>query len=127
MARVCQQLRQARESQNLSVQQVAEITKIRGDHIRAVEDANFEVFSALVYIKGFVRTYATLLKLNVPSVMADLDSELKQSKKFAALPPLTDQPRGVLDFVMLQLSKLDWRKSLAGLGVLTLALIILIV
>src|ERR1051325_2931040 len=97
MPSVPEQLRQAREAQNLSIQQVAEITKIRGDHIRALEQASFNVFSAPVYIKGFVRTYATLLKLDVPQVMADLDAELRQSKKFAELPPLTDRRRGILD------------------------------
>jgi cytoskeletal protein RodZ len=125
--RVSDQLREARESQNLSVQAVAETTKIRGDHIRALEEANYDVFSAPVYIRGFVRTYATILKLDVPQVMAALDAELRQTEKFSEPPPLSDEPRGFLDFVMLQLSKLDWRKSLVGVSVLAVALIVVIV
>src|ERR1041384_7815024 len=117
MSTVAEQLRQAREARNLTVQQLAEITKIRSDHIRALEEGNFDVFSAPVYIKGFVRSYATLLKLDVPEVMSTLEAELGQTQKFSEPPPLSDEPRGILDFVMLQLSKLDLRKSAIGLGI----------
>jgi cytoskeletal protein RodZ len=117
MSTVAETLRQAREAKNLSVQQVVEITKIRTDHLRALEEGNFDVFSAPVYIRGFVRGYSTLLKLNVPEIMAALEVELGQTKKFAVPPPLSDRPRGVLDFLMLQLSTVDWRKGLIGLGV----------
>jgi len=111
MSTVAEQLLLARKAQNLSVNEVAEITKIRGDHIRALEEGNFDSFSAPVYIRGFVRTYSTLLKLDVPKVMATLDGELGQTEKFREPPPLSDQKRGVLDFLTLQLSKLNWRAA----------------
>ena len=118
MSTVSEQLREARESQKLSVHQVAEVTKIRTDHLRALEEGNFDVFPAPVYIRGFVRSYSVLLKLDVPQVMAALEAELGKTKKFSEPPPLSDHPRGALDFVMLQLSKVDWRKGLIVLGVL---------
>jgi len=117
MASVAEQLHQAREARHLSVQQVADITKLRTDHVRALEEGNYAVFSAPVYIRGFVRTYSTLLKLDVPQVMATLDAELGQTRKFAEPPPLTDGPRGPVDAVMLQLSRLDWRKTGIALGI----------
>lgn len=89
---------------------------MRSDHLRALEEGDYSVFSAPVYIRGFVRTLSTLFKLDVPQVMATLDAELGQTKQFAEPPPLTGPPRGVLDFLMLQLSKLDWRKSALVLG-----------
>jgi cytoskeletal protein RodZ len=116
MSTIAEQLHQAREAKHLTIEQVAEITKIRTDHLRALEEGNFNVFSAPVYIRGFVRTLSTLLKLDVPQVMAALDGELSQTKKFAEPPPLSDHPRGVLDFVMLQLSRVDWRIGAAVLG-----------
>ena len=116
MSTVAEKLRQARETQNLTVHQVADITKIRTDHIRALEQGDFNVFPAPVYIRGFVRTYATLLKLDVPQTMAALDAELGRTEKFSEPPPLMDQKRGSLDFVMLQLSKVNWRKGLIVLG-----------
>src|SRR5689334_9704940 len=118
MSTVAEKLRQAREAQKITVHQVAEITKIRTDHIRALEEGNFNVFSAPVYIRGFVRTYATLLKLDVPQTMSALDAELGRTEKFSEPPPLTDQPKTMVDFAMLQLSKVDWRKGLLALGVL---------
>jgi cytoskeletal protein RodZ len=109
MATVSEQLRRAREQQQLDVYQVAEITKIKTDHIRALESGSFDVFPAPVYIRGFVRTYAMMLKLDVRQLLTDLDGELGQSEKFRDPPPLTNTPRGALDFVMLQLSRLNWR------------------
>jgi cytoskeletal protein RodZ len=109
MSTVAEQLHSGREARSLTIHQVAEVTKIRTDHIRALESGNFDVFSAPVYIRGFVRSYAVLLKLDVPQVMAELDSELGKTEKFHEPPPLTLQKRGVLDFLTLQLSKLDWR------------------
>jgi len=126
MATVAEQLRSAREARNLSVNEVADTTKIRTDHIRALEAGDFNVFTAPVYIRGFVRCYATLLKLDVPAVMRSLDNELGQTEKFSEPPPLSAQRRGVLDFVMLQLSKLSWRKGLILLAGVAVVLAVII-
>ena len=116
MPTVAEQLRQARTARNLTVQQVAEILKIRTDHLAALEEGDYSVFSAPVYIRGFVRSYSTLLKLDVPGIMATLDTELGASGQFPEPPPLSDQPRGFLDSIMLLLSKVDWRKTAVVLG-----------
>jgi cytoskeleton protein RodZ len=117
MATVAEQLRLAREEQKLNVYQVAEITKIKTDHIRALESGTYDSFSAPVYIRGFVRTYAKVLKLDVAKVTADLESELSKTEKFSEPPPLTPKKGGVLDFLMLQLSKLNLRIVAIGAGV----------
>jgi len=115
MSRVAEQLRQARETQHLSLSQVAEITKIRTDHLAALEEGKFEVFPAPVYVRGSVRSYSTLLKLDVPQIMATLESELGQNKRMLeGIPP--EPPRGIVDFLMLQLSKMDWKKAVIGLS-----------
>ena len=126
MPTVAEQLRTSREAQGLTVYQVAEITKIRTDHIRALEEGKYEAFAAPVYVRGFVRTYAALLKLEVPLLMSLLEAELSQTEKFRELSPLFDEPRGFLDVVVLQLAKVDWRVALPSLGVaLTLLIAIL--
>ena len=133
MPTVAEQLRAARETRKLSVTEVAEITKIRTDHIRALEEGNFDVFVAPVYIRGFTRTYATLLKLDVPAIIQALTVELGETEKFAEPPPLSKERKGILDFLMLQLSKVNWQKSAVGLGglavigILILAVIIILV
>ncbi len=120
MPTVAEQFRRAREEQQLDIYQIAEITKIKTDHIRALESGNYDVFIAPVYIRGFVRTYARSLKLDEAHIMADLDVELGQSEKFREPPPLTGPHEGALDFVMLQLSKLNWRIVVAVVGVLAM-------
>jgi cytoskeletal protein RodZ len=126
MSTVGEQLRGAREARSLTVEQVAEILKIRTDHVRALEDGNYDVFSAPVYIKGFVRTYSTLLKLEVPATMAALEAELGQTKRFAEAPALTGEPKGLVDFAMLQLSKVDWRKGVWVAGTLAMLIIVIV-
>lgn len=128
MSTVAEQLRLAREANKLTVYQVAEVTKIRTDHIRALEEGNFNVFSAPVYIKGFVRTYAVLLKLDTSQIMSALDAELGRSEKFRELPPLTEQSGGAINFITLQLSKLNRRTARAiTIGVVALVLILVVV
>ncbi len=125
MPTVAEQLRAAREAKKLSITEVAEITKIRGDHLRALEEGNFNVFVAPVYIRGFTRTYATLLKLEVPQLIKALDVELGKTDKFSEPPPLTDEKKGVLDFAMLQLSKVNLRQGAIILGGLVVLAIVL--
>lgn len=124
MASVGEQLRAGRESRKLSVHQVAEITKIRTDHIRSLEEGEYEVFSAPVYIRGFVRTYATLLKLNVPAVMAVLDEELEASEKFSEPPAFTEERKSVFDFLAVILSRFDWRKAIILVALVALIAIL---
>lgn len=128
MPTVSEQLRRAREAQNLDIYQVAEITKIKTDHIRALESGNFDVFTAPVYIRGFIRTYANALKLEVPGLLAELEQELGRSEKFRKLPPLMNKPRSPLDFLMLQFSRLNWRVAVAGLaGLIFLVLAVAVI
>ena len=128
MSTVAEQLRQAREAKKLTIQELAEITKIRSDHIRALEEGNFNIFSAPVYIRGFVRTVSTLLKMDVPQVMSNLEAGLGATVKFREPPPLTDQPKTAIDFVMLQLSKVNWRGGamLVG-GLAVIAVVVLVI
>ena len=126
MSTVAEQLRSAREARGLTIYQVAEITKIKTDHVRALEEGNYEAFSAPVYIRGFVRTYANLVKLDVPVLMSELDTELGRTDRFNEAPPLSNEPRGFLDVVMLQLSKVNWRLALPTLcAALALFLLVL--
>ena len=118
MFTVSEQFRQAREAQHLTVQQVAEMTKMRSDHVRAFEEGNFNVFSAPVYLRGFARSYARRLKLDVPQILAALEVELQGTEKFCEPPPLSSEPRGVLDFLMLQLSRLNKNNVRFGIAVL---------
>lgn len=116
-------LRDARERSNRSIRDLSEQTKIRSDHLEALEEGHYEVFSAPVYIRGFVRSYSQALKLNVAEILSDLDDELGQTERFKEHPRLTDEKKGVVDFLMLQLSKINWT---VALPLLLLALMLLV-
>ncbi len=117
MSEVGEQLHAAREALKLTIQQIADVTKIRTDHIRALEEGHYEVFSAPVYIRGFVRIYAAQLKLNTAQIMSVLDAELKRSEKFKEPPPLMEEsntvarPRHVLAFQTELAGGGDWRAA----------------
>jgi cytoskeletal protein RodZ len=121
MSSVAEQLRQAREAQGLSLRDLAESTKIRSDHLDALEKADYSPFPAPVYIRGSVRTYASFLKLDVATVLAALDAELSQSPEFSGPPSLTGERRGPLDWITYQLSRVNWR--LAGALLLLVAVV----
>ncbi len=127
MSTVAEQLRAAREAQKLTVQQIADMTKIRTDHINALENGDFSVFSAPIYIRGSVKNYATRLKLDVPQIMAALDAELAGTEKFSEPPPLSEVTKTPVDHVMFWLAKLNMKMVLAATALLGIALIILLV
>lgn len=126
MGSVGEQLCAAREKQGLSIPQIAERTKLRADHVRALEEGNYDVFAAPVYVRGFVRSYAGLLKMDVAAVLADLEEELGQSQRLQESTQFAKPAPTFLDRLMLQLSKVKWGITLA-VGGAALIIYILIV
>ncbi|HSI12216.1 MAG TPA: helix-turn-helix domain-containing protein [Chthoniobacter sp.] len=118
MPTVAERLRGARENLGWTVTQMAESTKIKSDHIRALEEGRYEVFSAPVYIRGFTRTYSTALKLDVREVMHELDLELSRTERFREPPSLLGNNRGPVDAILYQLSRINWRIALPALAIL---------
>jgi cytoskeletal protein RodZ len=126
MSTVAEHLRAAREAKKLTVEQVADMTKIRTDHIRALEEGDFDVFSAPIYIRGSVKNYATMLKMDVPAMLALLDAELGRTENFSEPPPLTDQKKTIVDHLTLLLAKLNLKLAFAVLVVAVLIVIAVI-
>ena len=114
MPTVGEQLRKVREAQKLGVHEVVDMTKIRGDHLRALEEGNYSVFSAPVYIRGFVRSYASLLKLDTAQILEQLGRELADSGQVD--PMLAPKERSVVDAAMFQLSKFSRRMVWPAVG-----------
>lgn len=112
MATVAEQLKAAREKHGLTIQQVADATKMRADHVSALERGDYDVFVAPVYIRGFVRSYARLVKIDVTAIMQTLDEELARTEKFREPPSLSPPEQTFIDFVMLHLSRVNWRIAL---------------
>jgi cytoskeleton protein RodZ len=127
MPTVAEQLRAGREAKNLTLNQVAEKTKIRADHLLALEEGNFGVFSAPIYIRGSVKNYAALLKLDLPPLLAALDAELKATEKFSEPPPFTAESSKPLDHAMFLLAKLNWKMALAAAAIIGVVLVLVVV
>lgn len=120
MPTVAEQLRGARERQKRSVHQVADQTKMRTEHVRALEEGRYDDFAAAVYIRGFVRSYAGVLGLPVADIMRDLEAELSQTKRFKDLPSLTGIAQGPLDRLMLLASRVNWHLAAPVLVIVAL-------
>jgi cytoskeletal protein RodZ len=62
-------LKKAREQQNLSQEEVALQLRLKLDIIQNLEADNFASFPALVYMKGYLRSYAQLLNISQDELM----------------------------------------------------------
>ncbi len=69
-----QQLRQARERQGLAIAQVAAELHLGEKQIDALERERFELFGAPVFVRGHLRNYAMLLKLDSEQMLGHMDS-----------------------------------------------------
>jgi cytoskeletal protein RodZ len=126
MPTVGEQLRAAREARKLRVQEVAEATNMRTDHVIALEEGNYAPFPAPVYIRGSVRTYAKLLQLDVMRIMDDLSAEMKQQGQVEQASGGTGHRRGLLDFLALQVVRFGWKRSLIVIALLSVLALILL-
>jgi cytoskeletal protein RodZ len=117
MPTVAEQLRSAREASKLTIEQVADLTKIRSDHVRALESGQFNAFSATIYIRGSVKNYARLLKLDQAKLLADLDAELHTTERFSEPPPLIETQKTFIDTLTMFGAKLNWKFGFAGMVV----------
>jgi cytoskeletal protein RodZ len=67
------QLRQARETQSLSLDQVAQATHIRLHYLEALESDHFDLLPSSAQCRGFLRAYGDYLKLNSGELVGALE------------------------------------------------------
>jgi transcriptional regulator with XRE-family HTH domain len=110
------QLRQAREAMGVSTSEAASVTRIKVQHIEAMESNDFAVMAAPIYVKGFLRIYGEYLGLDpemlvarymqqsgpAPSPLAKEEPRRPQQKKVreksAKEPKKPREPRQQIDF-----------------------------
>ncbi len=67
-------LRRTRLFRGYEIEQISDVTKVSGSHLRNIEEENFADLPADVYVRGFVTAYAKTIGLDpelvVPSYMA---------------------------------------------------------
>jgi len=84
-----QYLRQARESRNVSLEELSRMTRISLPFLRALEENDFDFFSQHEFITGFLKLYARHLGLDGQEVLQRYDFQSKiqpQTKTFQQLP-----------------------------------------
>lgn len=69
-----EQLRQARETQGLAIAQVAAELHLDEVQIEALENEKFEVIGAPVFVRGHLKNYALLLKIDSEKLLEHMDS-----------------------------------------------------
>jgi len=100
---VGQQLAQARNQRELSVEQVAGQLKWSPRQIAEIEAGNYSVFPDMLSVRGFVRSYAKFLKLDPNSLMQEMSGEFEK----VPFKPV-DRPKLEAPF---SATNLPWRHS----------------
>ena len=75
------ELKQLREKIGLELQTVSKETKISLKILESLEEENFEKLPALVYLKGFLKSYAQCLGLDSQKVVEDYVKSITEVKK----------------------------------------------
>jgi cytoskeleton protein RodZ len=70
-------LKRAREQQGLSVQEVADALHLRPSIVSAIEKNSFTELPGITFLKGYVKSYARLLKLSETDTLAHLQQVLE--------------------------------------------------
>ena len=73
-------LKKVREYKNVSIDRMAEMTRISKTHINAIENDDVSKLPADVYVRGYVFQYAKVLKLNPDTVAASYLLHFKKLK-----------------------------------------------
>lgn len=81
-----QQLRQAREKRQLTLEQAAKATHIRSHYLQALEADLFDSLPSSTQAKGFLRIYASFLNLDLESITADFENQGEEPAP-SAIPP----------------------------------------
>jgi cytoskeletal protein RodZ len=91
-----EEFRSAREARGLSLSDVAERLHIRSVYLAAIEDEDWHVIGAPVYVRGFMRTYARFLGLDAEDAVARFSVTVPAGTPAASAParnPATTERR----------------------------------
>lgn len=73
-------LKETRESQGLTIEQVAQKTKIHAHKLSAIENSDYKALPAKVFVKGLIRSYARELKLDEKMIQDICDQEFDEKE-----------------------------------------------
>ena len=92
-AQTGRRLAAARESYGLSVVEIARQLKLSPRQVEALEADNYARLPGTVFVRGFIRNYARLVKLDPALLLADAERQLPSStRSVPELPPSAEIP-----------------------------------
>jgi cytoskeleton protein RodZ len=80
MAQIGSILREARIRMGLNLKQVSEITKIRVKYLEALEEDDYGAIPGPTFIKAYLRTYASMLRLDADSLVEEYRTSYERRK-----------------------------------------------
>ena len=100
---VGQRLREARESQNLSIEDIAAATRIPTRHLSSLEVSEWDKLPAATYSIGFAKNYATAVGLDRNEIGEQLRAEMggyrapdSHAEVYEAADPARTMPKGLV-------------------------------
>ncbi len=80
-------LKKEREMRGVSLDEIAKATRINKKFLAALEENDFDVLPAPVFVTGFLRSYASHLGVDADSLVAEYEKIKKPPKHFQPLTP----------------------------------------
>lgn len=74
MQTIGERLEDARKKKGISIREAAEATKIRGEYLQKFEGNQFDIGLTEIYTRGFLRGYASYLRIPSERIMSDYTS-----------------------------------------------------
>jgi cytoskeleton protein RodZ len=87
-----QMLKQRREALKISIAEVSISTKITSRMLQAIEAGNMDLLPARTFLRGFVKSYATYLKMDLDEVLKSFNEDMAALEP-APVPPVTESTR----------------------------------
>lgn len=88
-----EQLRSARESRGLSLTDVAELTHVRQEYLKALEEGRYGDLPEDVYARNFVRLFAQAVGVDTERALSAYQSERRQAGGLSTLEMRLEQER----------------------------------
>jgi cytoskeleton protein RodZ len=89
-----QQLRQARQTQALSIEQASRATRIRVHYLQAIESGDLQALPSLAQARGFLRLYASFLGLDAEEILKRLSRDQTDNGALPETEQTAESPDG---------------------------------
>ncbi|AZS16043.1 RodZ domain-containing protein [Paenibacillus lutimineralis] len=93
MSDLGQQLKEARLSMGLSLDDVQEITKIRKRYLEAIEAGDYKVLPGSFYVRAFIKTYAEAVGINADELLAEHKQNVPEAVPDTTMEPVLQKRR----------------------------------